>query len=139
MKKRVDSDLNFPVILFDGVCNLCNVSVQWVLKRDQKGQFRFAALQSETGQRLLERFGQNRESFDTVVLVDGDRLFTRSDAAIEIARRLGKPWSWLALLRWIPKRPRDAAYDIVARHRYRWFGRRETCMLPRPEWKERFV
>ncbi|MCK6694618.1 MAG: thiol-disulfide oxidoreductase DCC family protein [Thermoanaerobaculia bacterium] len=135
----MDSDLNFPVILFDGVCNLCNVSVQWVLKRDQKGQFRFAALQSGTGQRLLERFGQNRESFDTVVLVDGDRLFTRSDAAIEIARRLGKPWSWLALLRWIPKRLRDAAYDIVARHRYRWFGRRETCMLPRPEWKERFV
>lgn len=135
----MDSDFNFPVILFDGVCNLCNASVQWVLKRDRKGQFRFAALQSETGQRLLGRFGLNRESFDTVALVDGDRLFTRSDAALEIARRLGRPWSWLALLRCIPKRLRDAAYDFVARHRYRWFGRRETCMLPRLEWKDRFV
>ena len=135
----MDSDFNFPVILFDGVCNLCNASVHWVLKRDRKGLFRFAALQSETGQRLLDRFGLNRESFDTVVLVDGDRLFTRSDAAFVIARRLGRPWSWLALLQWAPKRLRDAVYDGIARRRYRWFGRRETCMLPRPEWKERFI
>lgn len=135
----MDSDFNFPVILFDGVCNLCNTSVQWVLKRDRKGQFRFAALQSDTGQRLLERFGQSRESFDTVLLLDGDQLFTRSDAAIEITRRLGRPWSWLALLRRMPKHWRDAMYDWIARRRYRWFGRRETCMLPRPEWKDRFV
>lgn len=138
-EKRVDSDLNFPVILFDGVCNLCNASVQWVLKRDHKGRFRFAALQSETGQQILARFGLDQESFNTVVLLDGDRLFTRSDAAFEIARRLGAPWSWLAALRWMPKRLRDTAYDWVARHRYRWFGRRESCMLPRPEWKERFI
>lgn len=135
----MDSDFNFPIILFDGVCNLCNASVQWVLRRDRAGQFRFAALQSETGQRLLAAHGLAQVSFDTVVLADGDRIFTRSDAALEIARRLGAPWSGLALLRWIPRRLRDAVYNWVARHRYRWFGRQEACLLPRPEWKERFV
>lgn len=135
----MDSDFNFPVILFDGVCNLCNASVQWVLQRDRAGQFRFAALQSETGQHLLAAHGLDQASFDTVVLADGDRIFTRSDAALEIARRLGGPWSWLAVLRWIPRRLRDAVYNWVARNRYRWFGRQEACLLPRPEWKERFV
>jgi len=138
-KKPVDSNFNFPIILFDGVCNLCNASVQWVLKRDRAGQFRFAALQSETGQRLLAAHGLAQESFDTVVLADGEQLYTRSDAALEIARRLGRPWSWLAIFNWLPQRLRNAVYDWVARHRYRWFGRQETCMLPRPEWKERFV
>lgn len=135
----MDSDFKFPIILFDGVCNLCNASVQWVLRRDRAGQFRFAALQSETGQRLLAAQGLEQVSFDTVVLVHGDHIFTRSDAALEVARRLGSPWSWLVILRWIPRRLRDAVYNWVARHRYRWFGRQEACLLPRPEWKERFV
>jgi predicted DCC family thiol-disulfide oxidoreductase YuxK len=138
-KKPVDSNFNFPIILFDGVCNLCNASVQWVLKRDRAGQFRFAALQSETGQRLLAAHGLTQESFDTVVLADGQRVYTRSDAALEIARRLGSPWSWLAIFKWLPRGFRNGVYDWVARHRYRWFGRQETCLLPRPEWKDRFV
>lgn len=135
----MDKDFNFPIILFDGVCNLCNASVQWVLRRDRKGQFRFAALQSETGQRLLARFGMDATAFNTVVLADGGRLYTRSDAALEVARRLGAPWSWLAVFRYLPRGLRDAVYDWIARNRYRWFGRRESCLLPRPEWKERFV
>lgn len=91
-----------PILLFDGVCNLCNASVQWVLQRDRAGIFRFAALQSEAGQDLLARFGLETAHFDTVVLVDGDRIFTRSDAALEILRRLGMPWSALAIMRWAP-------------------------------------
>lgn len=135
----MDKDFNFPIILFDGVCNLCNASVQWVLRRDRRGQFRFAALQSETGQQLLARFGMDPAAFNTVVLADGGRLYTRSDAALEVARRLGAPWAWLAVFRYLPRGLRDAVYDWIARNRYRWFGRQESCLLPRPEWKERFV
>jgi predicted DCC family thiol-disulfide oxidoreductase YuxK len=135
----VDSAQKFPVLLFDGVCNLCNASVQWVLRHDRAGRFRFAALQSETGQALLARFGLDQEHFDTAVLVDGDRIFTRSDAALEILRQLGFPWSAVAVLRWAPRSLRNVVYDWVARNRYRWFGRQEKCLLPRPEWKQRFL
>jgi len=128
-----------PVLLFDGVCNLCNASVQWVLQHDRAGIFRFAALQSEAGQALLARVDMNAEQFDTVVLVDGDRVFTRSDAALEILQRLGRPWSWLAVLQWLPRGFRNAVYDWVARNRYRWFGRQEKCLLPRKEWASRFL
>lgn len=130
---------DFPILLFDGVCNLCNASVQWVLRHDRAGKFRFAALQSDTGQELLRRFGLEREHFDTVVLVDGDRLYTRSDAALALLSRLGAPWAWLGVLRVFPRPLRNAVYDWVARNRYRWFGRQDECWLPRPEWKERFL
>lgn len=135
----MDSNFNFPVLLFDGVCNLCHASVQWVLTHDPEGRFRFAALQSEAGQALLARFGLAQENFDTVVLVDGERVFTRSDAALEVLRRAGSPWSWLRILVWIPRPLRDAAYNWIARNRYRWFGRQPVCWLPQPEWKARFL
>lgn len=128
-----------PILLFDGVCNLCNAAVQWVLKRDRSNVFRFAALQSETGRTLLQRAGLSADNFDTVVLVEDDRVFTRSDAALEVARRLGGWWPALAVFKLVPRFIRDGVYNWVARHRYRWFGRREACMLPRPEWKERFL
>ncbi len=135
-----DSELNSsPILLFDGVCNLCNASVQWILKHDKDGLFRFTALQSDTGQALLARFDLNSEHFDTVVLVYGDRAFTRSDAALEILRRLGAPWSWLAVFGWVPRKLRDAVYNWIARNRYRWFGRQEQCWLPRKEWASRFL
>lgn len=135
----MNTDINSPILLFDGVCNLCNASVQWVIRRDPQGIFRFAPLQSETGQSLLRQSGLSSEHFDTVVLVDGDRIFTRSDAALEIARRIGGLWSLLAVFRWVPRPVRNAVYDWIARHRYRWFGKTEACMIPRPEWKKRFV
>lgn len=133
------SDTSTPILLFDGVCNLCNASVQWVLLRDHKAVFKFAALQSETGQALLRRFGLSDKNFDTVVLVDGERIFTRSDAPLEIVRRLGGVWALLFAFKIVPRPIRNAVYAWVARNRYRWFGRREECMLPRPEWKDRFV
>lgn len=137
--KTLETKFNSPVLLFDGVCNLCNASVQWVLLHDRRGQFRFAALQSDTGQRLLQKFGLSPEQFDSVVLVDGDRIFLRSDAALETARRLGLPWSLLNGFRIVPRFVRNAVYDWIARNRYRWFGRQDECLLPRPEWRERFV
>ena len=135
----MNTEINFPVLLFDGVCNLCNGSVQWVLRHDARAQFRFAALQSDTGQALLCRFGLDSAQLDTVVLVDGDRIFLRSDAPLEVARRLGGGWALLYIFKVLPRPLRNAVYDWVARHRYRWFGREESCMLPRLEWKGRFV
>ena len=135
----MNENIKFPILLFDGVCNLCNASVQWVLLRDRRATFSFAALQSETGRRLLEERGLNDQYLDTVVLVDHDRVYTRSDAAIETATRLGGWWKILSIFRFIPRPLRDGIYNWVAGNRYRWFGRQETCMLPRPEWKNRFL
>lgn len=129
----------YPILLFDGVCNLCNASVQWVLRHDRQGVFRFAALQSKTGQQLLLRFGMRQNQLDTTVLVDGDRIFTHADAGLEIVRRLGGAWALLGIFRLVPRALRNSVYNWVARNRYRWFGRRESCLLPRPEWQERFV
>ncbi|MBL7804382.1 MAG: thiol-disulfide oxidoreductase DCC family protein [Saprospiraceae bacterium] len=135
----MESQVKSPVLLFDGVCNLCNGAVQWVLLRDRRGVFRFAALQSDTGQAMLRQFGFAAEDFDTVVLIDGDRVFTRSDAALEVVRRIGGFWPVLYAFKIIPRPIRDAVYNWVARNRYRWFGRQEQCMLPRKEWMSRFV
>jgi predicted DCC family thiol-disulfide oxidoreductase YuxK len=134
-----NSPLEHPVLLFDGVCNLCNASVQWILLRDHKAKFRFAALQSETGQALLKHYGLDQANFNSVVLVTADRIYLRSDAPLEIARHLGGGWPLLYGLKWIPKRLRDTVYDWIARNRYRWFGKKEACMLPKPAWKGRFV
>lgn len=128
-----------PTLLFDGVCNLCNASVQWVLKRDRHAQFRFAALQSEIGQQLLQQHGLDPIQFDTVVLAEGDRIFLRSDAPLEISRRLGGGWKLLYVLKIIPRPLRDSVYNFIARNRYRWFGKQEVCMIPKPEWKGRFL
>lgn len=129
-----------PIILFDGVCNLCNGAVAWVLRRDRKGLFHFASLQGERGQQLLKERGLPVEDFHSMILiVPSVAYYTKSSAALEIARRLGGFWSLAALFTWIPATLRDAVYDLVAQNRYKWFGKREECMLPRPEWKERFL
>ena len=128
-----------PVLLFDGVCNLCNASVQWVLKRDNKGVFRFAALQSDAGQQLLKQHGSLPEQFDSVVLAAGGRIFLRSDAVLELLWLLGGFWRSLYCFKILPRPLRDALYNFVAKNRYRWFGRREECWLPKVEWKDRFL
>lgn len=128
-----------PVILFDGVCNLCNASVQWVLRRDKKAIFRFASLQSPSGGAILKKLGLPTDKFDSIVLVDGEKHFTRSAAAIKIASKLGGFWQIFIVFRLLPSFLRDGLYDFIARNRYRWFGRRETCWLPSPELKSRFL
>jgi predicted DCC family thiol-disulfide oxidoreductase YuxK len=128
-----------PILLFDGVCNLCDGVVQWVIAHDPAGQFRFASLQSDAGRALLARHGLPPDALDTVVLVDGDRYFRKSDAALEVLRLLGGGWALLAALRAVPRPLRDAVYDWVARHRYRWFGQRAECLVPTPELRQRFL
>jgi predicted DCC family thiol-disulfide oxidoreductase YuxK len=131
-----------PLILFDGVCNLCNAAVQWVIARDDDARFRFASLQSEAARlALIGVLGpEGVDSLpDSIVLMDETGVHTRSSAAIRIAEGLGRPYSLLSVGRVLPRPLRDAVYDFVARNRYRWFGRRETCMVPTPELTARFV
>jgi predicted DCC family thiol-disulfide oxidoreductase YuxK len=128
------------VLLYDGECALCSHSVQFVLQHDASGCFRFASLQGATGRTLLQQHGLPETSWSSVVLIDDSgEVFLRSEAALRVARRLPAPWCWLFGLRWIPLPFRDAVYDWVARHRFRWFGRHSSCWMPRPEWRERFL
>jgi predicted DCC family thiol-disulfide oxidoreductase YuxK len=130
-----------PVVLFDGVCNLCDASVRFIVDRDSAEVFRFASLDSSAAHALLE--GAERRGSDplpdSVLLVEEGRVYDRSTAALRIARRLGWPWKLAYAFVWIPRFVRDAAYDWVARRRYAWFGKKETCLVPTPEIRARFL
>ena len=128
-----------PVLLFDGVCNLCNGSIQFVIERDPGAQFRFAPLQSDVAQELLAAVGYEDATLDSVVLVEDGEYYAKSDAAIRTARHLGLPYSLARPFGLVPARLRDGLYDLVAEHRYSWFGKRERCMVPTPEVQERFL
>ena len=127
------------VVLFDGVCNLCQRSVQFILSRDRTGKFRFASLQGPAGQALLQRSGLPADHLDSFVLIDNGKVYTRSSGALRVLRWLGGAWSLLYIFWIVPKPLRDWIYDQVARRRYRWFGKKEECWLPRPEWNSRFL
>jgi len=135
----VDVPRDRPVLLFDGVCNLCSGSVQFLIEHDPEGTLRFAPLQSESAQALLEAVGLTDYDFDTIVLVEGEEYYTKSDAALRIARRLERPWSLLWVGRYVPRLLRDAAYDLVASSRYAVFGKKDRCMVPTPEIRDRFL
>lgn len=128
-----------PILLFDGVCNLCSGSVQWILKHDTRGVFRFAPLQSPLAQNLLSTYGYSDAALGTVVLVADGQLFTRSDAVLELLRRIGGIWSLAYGFKILPRFLRDWVYKMVANNRYNWFGKRGACWLPRPEWSDRFL
>lgn len=128
-----------PIVLFDGVCNLCSGSVQFILRRDPGARFRFASLQSPAGQELLTRLGIDSPGIDSVVVIEGDRWYKESDAALRLARHLGGPWRLLTVFRLIPRPLRDRLYRLIARNRYRWFGKKEVCWLPTPELRGRFL
>lgn len=128
-----------PVVLFDGVCNLCNGSVQFILKRDPQARFRFASLQSDAGRSLLQEHGLDPEALSSVVVIDGGQAWRESSAALRIARYLPGGWKLLRIFTLVPRPLRDAVYRWIARNRYRWFGKMETCWLPTPELKGRFL
>ena len=128
-----------PVVLFDGVCNLCNGVVSFLIPRDPKGTLRFASLQSPVGQALLERHGFPTEEFDSFVLVEADRAYTKSGAALRIAELIGWPYRVGTLGRVVPKFLRDRVYDVVASNRYDWFGRKDKCMIPDEDVSDRFL
>ncbi len=127
------------VLLFDGVCNLCNGFVQFVLKRDKKKIFLFASLQSATGKQLLEKHEKPVNELSTVVLIEGKNIYTHSDVGLRIAKELGGIYTLFSYLAFLPKGFRDKVYNWIAKNRYRWFGKKEVCMLPQPEWKMRFL
>jgi len=129
--------MNAPVLLFDGVCNLCNGVVQFVLKNDRRGVLQFASQQSESGVSLLEQ--HKIPPMQGVVLLEGDTVFTGSDAALRLFRHLGGSWGALEVLRIFPRPLREFVYGFIARNRYKLFGKRESCMVPRAEWKSRFL
>lgn len=128
-----------PLVVFDGVCVLCSASARFVVGHDPRGRFRLTAAQSPLGQALYRHLGLSPTSYDTFLLVEGGQAFVKSDAALRVAARLGLPWSLAAALRIVPRPLRDAAYDLVARNRYRIFGRRDTCFLPGPGEAGRFL
>lgn len=127
------------ILLFDGVCNLCIGVVNFVIKRDTKEKFKFAALQSESGQALLKRFGLSTNDFDSFVFISGEKYFIKSSAGLHVLKELGGVWMLFYTFIIFPRPFRDFIYGIVARTRYRIFGKRDTCMIPTPEVKRRFL
>ena len=138
----VETSVAAPVLLYDGVCGFCNKSVQLILDRDRRGEMRFAALQSDYGQALIERHTELR-GIDSVVFVEqapgGERVYVRSDAALKVAAYLGGFWKLFLAAKVLPRGLRDYCYDLFARNRYKFFGKYDSCMLPPPEVRSRFL
>jgi predicted DCC family thiol-disulfide oxidoreductase YuxK len=130
------------IILFDGVCNLCSRTVSFLVRRDRASRFRFASLQSDAARRICQQHGlpaPTARDPDSIIVISDGRVLERSDAALAIAARLPFPWPVLGLFRILPRRLRDWIYLLVARNRYRWFGRSDGCMIPNPELRSRFI
>ena len=128
-----------PIILFDGICNLCNGAVQFVIKRDPAAIFSFASLQSDIGQQLLKKFDLPGNELNSFVLIQQDKSYTRSTAALKVAKQLKGPIKLLYGFIIVPVFIRNFVYRIIAANRYRWFGKRDSCMLPSVDLKERFL
>jgi len=131
---------NNKIILFDGVCNLCNSSVQYVIKRDKSNAYRFAALQSGIGRKLVEERGIDTSQIDSIILIEpGVAYYTKSTAALKIAQSFGGVWQLTSVLEWIPEKIRNLVYDYIAKNRYKWYGKKDACMIPTPELRSRFL
>lgn len=128
-----------PIVIFDGVCNFCNSSVNFIMKRDPEEQFLFAPNQEESGQKLLHAHGKDASQVETLYLLENGKLYDKSTAALRISRRLRFPWNLCYGLIIIPAFLRNPIYDFIARHRYQWFGKREACRIPSPEERARFI
>jgi predicted DCC family thiol-disulfide oxidoreductase YuxK len=133
------SEPDREVIVFDGVCVLCSRSVQFILARDPQKRYRFAAMQSASGRMLMRDHGLDPDDPVSLLLFDGTRPWTDSEAVLRIVARFGGAWRLAALVRILPRAARDSLYRNFARRRYRWFGKRDSCMLPSPETAERFL
>lgn len=126
------------MVLFDGVCNFCNASINFVIDHDPSQRFRFAALQSEVAGAYLAKFDHKNGNLDSVILIEGGKIYEKSDAALRIARHL-RGWQWAWALRFVPRFFRDAIYGLVARNRYAIFGKTNTCRMPTPADSHRFI
>jgi predicted DCC family thiol-disulfide oxidoreductase YuxK len=133
------NEASHPVILFDGVCNLCTASVQYVIKHDPKRLFHFASLQSAFGEKILTDFNLPANEFNSFILLSNNKIYDRSTAALMVAKKLKGPVSLLYIFIIIPKFIRDMVYGFIAKNRYKWFGRKAECWLPTTELKQLFV
>ncbi len=130
---------NHPVLLYDGVCNLCNSTVQFVIARDKKAKIRFAALQSEFGQVQCEKAGLPKEDLQSLILIEDGKLYTRSSGALRLFKNLGGIWALSYAFIIVPKFIRDGVYNFIAKNRYKWFGEQESCLMPTPDIEARFL
>lgn len=135
----MDIDKKDKIILFDGVCNLCNGAVTFIIKRDRKNLFKFATLQSEIAEELLIAKLPDKELLDSIVLIENGKQYTKSSAALRIAKNLSGAYPLLYIFMVIPKFLRDWVYSIIAKNRYKWFGKKDACMIPTPELKKKFL
>jgi predicted DCC family thiol-disulfide oxidoreductase YuxK len=127
------------IILFDGVCNFCNSSINFVIDRDTNNRFVFAPLQEPAGSKLLKQYHLPASNFDSVVLIKNGKVYKKSSAALEIARHLDGIWPLLYVFKIVPGFIRDTVYDVIAKNRYKWFGRTDACRLPTPELRAKFL
>ncbi|CAA6814012.1 MAG: Unknown protein [uncultured Aureispira sp.] len=127
------------IVLFDGVCTLCNHSIQFIIKRDKKSYFKFGALQSEQGKALLQKHNLPSEVLDTVVLIEGGKAYTYSTAPLRIVRKLHLLWPIFYVFILVPTFIRNPMYKWIGRNRYQWFGKQESCLMPTPEIRSRFL
>jgi len=136
---NVESSSDEQIVVFDGVCNLCSRSAHFILRNDRSRVFKLATAQSAIGRQLLADAGIDPDNVETFVLVRAGHAYFRSDAALEVVNKLDWPWRALKILRFIPRALRDPVYRLVARNRYRWFGRKATCMVPTNDIRSRFL
>lgn len=127
------------IVLFDGVCNFCNGSVNFIIAHDKAGYFKFAPLQSEIGEELMTKHGIDKAETDSVILIEDEKAYTHSTGALRVARKLDGIWSWAYVFRFVPRPIRDLCYKTFAKYRYRLFGRQDACMMPTPEIRARFL
>ncbi|MEP2057152.1 MAG: DUF393 domain-containing protein [Maribacter litoralis] len=133
-------DINKKIILFDGVCNLCDSSVQFIIKRDKNDVFRYAALQSETGEKLLAERNIDSNEIDSIILIEPNvAYYTKSTAALEIGKNLKGLRTISSILLWLPESLRNIVYDFIAKNRYKWYGKKAECMIPTEELKSKFI
>ncbi len=128
-----------PIIIFDGVCNFCNAIVNFIIRQDKKNVFLFTALQSESGKKLMEQYQINWQQTDSFVLIEKNKAYTKSNAALRLYNKLPWYWKWTQLLWIFPRFIRDWVYGIIAKNRYKWWGKRKECMVPTPELKKKFL
>jgi len=127
------------IVLFDGICNFCNSSVNFIMDHDEENYFKFAAIQSEPGQELMKKFGLDPVNLTTFIFVQGDKYYTKTTAALKVAKHLGFPWNLSYIFIIVPPFIRNITYNIIAKYRYKWFGKKDACRIPTPEEREKFL
>ncbi len=131
--------MNSPLILFDGTCNFCNSTINFVIRKENTNVIKFTTLQSDKGQAVLKQFGWPTDDFKSFLFIENDHLYSHSTGALRVCKYLKKPWKWASIFLYLPKWLRDPFYNVVAKNRYKWFGTRDTCMIPTPEIRAKFL